>query len=140
MKIHEVIFTVIFVAFLVLAACVSDSNDKDAYERGYSDGYSDAEFKYEDEYIRGYDDGHSEGYMEAYRESQANYFPYLIDEAEEYARDRSGCSPMEALDIIGVYHDQDNPLYSDIHITEEEYLQAVDALMEFYNYLDNTDY
>lgn len=124
---------------ITLSACDRNGYYEEGYTAGYYDGYSqgrsDTRSEYEDDYSRGFDDGRVEGYRDGYSDYKQD-IPDLVEEAEWFASDQSGCSPMEALDIIGVYRDPDNPLYADIIISEEEYQQAVDSLMYFYDYLD----
>lgn len=127
---------------LLLTGCdvrTYEEGYNDGYGEGYDEGYSDASWEYEDNYSNGYEYGYDDGY----RHSSSEYsheFEAMLEMAKDYAWEQSGCSVMEALDIIGVYHDQDNPLYSDIQISEEEYLQAIDSLIYFYEYINDADF
>ena len=95
---------------------------KPALDEGKLDAQLDAEEKYGDRYDQGYDEGLYE-------------FFNAFESAEGYASENSGCSPREAVDIISIYLDPDNPLYSEIEITEEEFRTAANSLSYFYEYI-----
>lgn len=129
-KIIATLSIIVFTGCLLLS-CDSEMTYDDGFDAGYDQGYWDASIEFDGDYSRGYEDGYSEGYWIG----SSDNIQIVIEEAEDYARERTGCSPLEALDIIGVYRDPHNPYYSDIVISEEEYTQAVDALFYFYEYL-----
>lgn len=99
-----------------------DDGFRDGYHEGRWDALLDAEGKYEDRYNSGYEEGLYE-------------FSNTFESAEAYALENSGCSPREAVDIIGIYLDPDNPLHSELEITEEEFHAAVNSLCFFYEYI-----
>lgn len=136
MKLRDIIFAVIIVALIILPFFVSDSHETDDYEIGYDAGYSDARSKYEDDYSRGYDDGYSEGYCmgssDLFHECELTDTVY---KAYEYARDNTSWSVYEAWNNILIYHDGYDPYGYDLP-TEAEYLQSIETLVYFCEYLD----
>ena len=120
----------VLIALCSLPAC-SVKTYEDGYEDGYVDGYLDAEFEMEyladEEFHEGYDIGYDDGHDDVY---------YVIEEAEDYARNQTGWSVYEAWNNISIYNDGVDP-YGYTLPTEEEYLQSIETLVIFCEYLDN---
>ena len=127
-------------AFFTFAVCMLScsykGNYEDGYANGYIDGYSDAEsemqYLLEEEFLDGYDIGYDDGYWEA--EHEYNYYGWLEDEAVHYARKYSEWSPEEAMWVIEAYQNKE-PFWQDgSPPSHEEYLDAIESLIRFYEY------
>ena len=124
MKKITAMIAVLAVLFCSMSAC-GPRTYEDAYDEGYNDGYSDAEFKMDDKcqewYDFGYDDGQRDG-------------EWLEYKAIHYAREQTGWSPEEAMMIIDAYRNSE-PFWEDGYPPSyEDYLDAIDTLMYFYDY------
>lgn len=113
----------ILAASLALCSCEPQETYDDGFQDGYSEGRWDAELKYADSFSNGYNEGLLDGFKDGFRE--------VLDYAEHYALKKSGCSPFEAVDIVSVYLDAENPQY-ETTITEDEFRSAVNSLSYFY--------
>ena len=135
MKRFTALVIVFFIALCSLSAC-SKGTYEDGYEDGYNDGYSDAEFEmeclFEEEFLDGYDIGYDDGYDEGCEEVHS-----AIDEAEHYARSKTGLSVYEAWNNISIYHDGVDPCGHPLP-TKKEYLLSIETLVLFTEHLDNT--
>ena len=116
-----------------LLSCGQVKTYDDGFEDGYSEGRLDAVLEFQDDYARGYEDGYSEGYDDSKIEFALN----LIEEAEDYAKDRTGYTLYEAWNDILIYNDR--PDGFDIP-TEKEYRLCVETLVYFCAYLDDADF
>ena len=125
----------IIVILITMSSCGKngyyDRGYQEGYDAGYIEGSADTRLKMEDNSIIGYDNGHSDGYREGYNDAKSKF----IEEAEDYARDKTGWSVYEAWNSICIYHDGIDPNGFDIP-TEEEYRQCVETLVYFYEYLN----
>lgn len=128
-----IVIIAVLIALCSLSACDIETYD-DGYEDGYSDGYSDAEFEMEylmeEEFLDGYDIGYDDGYGEVFN---------AIEDAADYARDQTGWSVYEAWSNISLYQEGVHPYGYDIP-TEEEYLQSIETLVLFCEYLNNAGF
>lgn len=132
------------VASLALVICLLSCSYEGTYDEGYSDGYddgySDARFemeclieeKYLDRYDTGYDNGYWDGYLEA--EEEYSYYGWLEDEAIHYAREYSEWSPEEAMELIEAYQNNKHFWQDGSPPSHEEYLDAIESLIRFYEY------
>ena len=128
-----------FISVLVIfsfAICLLSCSHKGSYEDGYADGYSDAEsemqYLMEEEFLDGYDIGYDDGYWEA--EDEYNDYGWLEDKAIHYAREHSEWSPEEAMWVIKSYQNKE-PFWPDGSLpSHEEYLDAIESLLRFYEY------
>lgn len=109
-----------------MCSCEPAKTYDDGFQDGYHEGRWDAQLDAEEKCADRYDSGYEEGLYE---------FSNAFESAEDYALENSGCSPREAVDIIGIYLDPDNPLYSGFEITEEEFHAAANSLSCFYEYI-----
>lgn len=136
MKKLAVTIAILIFMLCSLSAC-GEGTYADGYDDGFEDGYSegrwDALLEHEDDYIRGYEEGYDEGYDDSKIEFALN----LIEEAESYARNKTGYSVYEAWNDILIY--QDRPEGFEVP-TEEEYIQCVETLVYFCAYLDDANF
>ena len=124
---------------LLFALCCFASCDRPTYEDGYIEGYSDGysaaesdmEYLSEEEFEDGYDIGYEDGYFDA--EDEYSDYDWLEHEAAHYAREYSEWHPVEAMEIIDAYQNNE-PLDGDGIPSEEEYLDAIESLYRFYEY------
>lgn len=132
MKKHCAILSVIAILLCCLSSCgKSDyARDREAkeeaiYQRGYEDGYDE-----------GYFDGSDDGWMYNIEEPGR----YLEEEAVDYARKQSGWTPEEAWMLIDAYQNQE-PWYEDGSVpSEQDYLDAINSLIYFYDYFYSKKY
>ena len=135
---------VLFALSICLLSCNYRGTYEDGYADGYSDGYSDAEsemqYLIEEEFLDGYDigrdDGYDIGYDDGYWEAEYEYNDYgwLEDEAVHYARKYSEWHPEEAMWVIESYQNKE-PFWQDgSPPSHEEYLDAIESLIRFYEY------
>ena len=142
-----------FFATLVIFAmsiCLLSCSQNRTYEDGYADGYSDAESEVqclmEEEFLDGYDIGYEDGHREGRNDSSESYdtgyeagysevYDAIMD-ATDYARTQTGWSVYEAWNNISIYNDGVHP-YGHALPTESEYLQCIETLVIFCEYLDN---
>lgn len=127
---------VLFALSICLLSCSQGRTYEDGYEDGYADGYSTAEsdmqYLMEEEFLYGYDIGYDDGYREA--EDEYNDYGWLEDEAIHYAREYSEWSPEEAMSVIEAYQNNE-PFWQDgSPPSHEEYLDAIESLIRFYEY------
>jgi hypothetical protein len=132
---------------VVAAGCFWDYSS-DSYSAGYDEGYSyGQEEAYREGYDAGYYDGYEEGrhtgldigYEEGLEDSEkADDLASEIEAAYDYAREQTGWSVYEAWNNIGLYHDvydsNGHPLP-----TYEEYMQSIETLVYFCEYMDGID-
>lgn len=104
-----------------------DFGDGEAYYEGFDDGYSEG---YDEGYLKGYDWGYGDGYNEVQD---------VIYDATDYARKKTGWSVYEAWSNVSMYRTGVDP-YGYGLPTKEEYLQSVDTLVLFCEYLDNAGF
>ena len=127
---------VLFALSICLLSCSQTRTYDDGYADGYTDGYSDAEsemlYLMEEEFLDGYDVGYDDGYWEA--EDEYNDFGWLEDEAIHYARKYSEWSPEEAIGVIEAYKNKDSFWQDGSPPSHEEYLDAIESLIRFYEY------
>lgn len=124
-----------------LSACTQGAYES-SYQEGYSDGYSAAEIEMEylleEEFLEGYDLGYEEGYWDA-KQEYSDYWE-LEQEAIHYAREYSEWSPEEAWMVIEAYQNNE-PFHVDgSSPSKEEYLDAIDSLIYFYDYFYSRKY
>ena len=129
--IKKVIATIaVLIVLCSLSACSVETYE-DGYEDGYADGYFDAESEMaciaEEEFYDGYDFGYDDGHDDVLD---------IIERAEDHVRDQTGWSVYEAWSNISVYNDGVDP-YGHPLPTREEYLQSIETLVLFCEYLDN---
>ena len=127
---------VLFALSICLLSCSQGRTYEDGYEDGYADGYSTAEsdmqYLMEEEFLDGYDIGYDDGYREA--EDEYNDYGWLEDEAIHYVREYSEGSPEEAMSVIEAYQNNE-PFWQDgSPPSREEYLDAIESLIRFYEY------
>lgn len=127
---------VLFALSICLLSCSQGRTYEDGYEDGYADGYSTAEsdmqYLMEEEFLDGYDIGYDDGYREA--EDEYNDYGWLEDEAIHYVREYSEWSPEEAMSVIEAYQNNE-PFWQDgSPPSREEYLDAIESLIRFYEY------
>ena len=122
------VMLVVLIALCYLSACTQETYE-DGYADGYADGFLDAKFEMEyladEKFLDGYDIGYSDGQMDV---------EWLEYEAIHYARQYSEWSPEEAVSIIRAYQNND-PFWRDgSSPRNEEYLDAIESLIYFYDY------
>lgn len=133
---------IIAIVLCSFSACTQEAYETTSYADGYSDGYSEAEFELQylldEEFLYGYDCGYDDGYREA--EEEYSDYGWLEFEASHYARDHSGWNPEEAWALIEAYHNNE-PFYADgSYPSKEDYLDAINSLIYFYNYFYSKEY
>jgi hypothetical protein len=126
----------ILIVLCFLSSCAYETYE-DGYADGYSDGYFDAEtemqYQLEEEFLDGYDWGYEEGYWEAEKE-YSDYGWLLEFDAMHYAREQTGWQPEEAWMIIEAYQNNESYYVDGSSPSEEDYLDAIDTLIYFYDY------
>ena len=118
-------------AVLLLTSCDGDDGMeyKDPNLYRYDDYYEDSE---DNSYETGYLEGFYEGYDQGFNEIE-NAVEEAIDYAEYF-------HPEEAMWIIEMYQTKVS-YYPDGSLpTKEEYRQAIDSLIDFYEYFYNCKY
>lgn len=143
---------VLFTLVICLLSCSYEGTYDEGYSEGYDDGYSDAKFEMEclieEEYLgrydSGYDNGYWDGYLEGSREGWIDRLEdpgrYLEDEAVHYARKYSEWHPEEAMVIIEAYQNNE-PLPDENSVpSKQDYLEAIDSLIYFYDYFYSARY
>lgn len=125
------------VAIQVVPSILHDKENRDTVEEevreeiylsGYDAGYSDADTDFFEGYDYGYDEGYNEGYDEGYNEGFSD-MEWEFEEAVDHARDYSEWHPEEAAMLIEEYQNGTG------EYTEEEYLDAIESLYRFFEYL-----
>lgn len=94
------------------------------------------EYGYEKGKEEGYEEGIESGYETGYEDGAMSddAISFSEEEATWYAREKSGWSPEEAMAIIYAYKNGE-PLYEDDSPpSENDYLDAVDTLVYFFEY------
>ena len=137
----------LFTLVICLLSCSYEGTYDEGYSEGYDDGYSDAKFEmeylieeYSDRYDIGYDDGYWEGSREGWIDHLEEPGRYFEDEAVHYARKYSEWHPEEAWMIIEAYHNNE-PLPEESAVpSEQDYLEAIDSLIYFYDYFYSARY
>jgi hypothetical protein len=134
-----------FALIVCLVSCGYRGNYEDGYSNGYFAGYSDAEaemqYLLEEEFLAGYDigcaesDDYDDGYDDGYNDGHNEVYGAIAD-ATDYARAQTGWSVYEAWNNISIYNDGIDP-YGYPLPTEEEYLQSIETLVIFCEYLGN---
>ena len=139
------------IAMLTLALCLSACNARsyeEGYADGYNDGYSDAEFEigclvedeFQDGYEAGYEDGYDDGSVEGWINNIEDPGRYFKEEAVHYASEHSEWHPEEAWYIIEAYHNNE-PFYENgSPPSKQDYLNAIDSLIYFYEYFYGRHY
>ena len=103
----------------------------DSYYDGYGEGYDEG---YEEGLVYGYDCGHDDGVYYDWDDNIGEIGRYFEDEAVYYAKDQSGWRPEEAWMLIEAYQNNE-PFYQDgSPPSEQDYIDAIDSLMYFYDY------
>lgn len=144
----KIAFVICLAIVVTMSSCNYSESYQDAYDSGYACGYDDGWvdgatdsdlqwFSYVDD-VRAeeYDSGFSEGYRAGF-----NSFAWLAeDDAVDYAKSHGGWHPEEAWMIIEAY--QNNaPFYSDDSLpSEQDYLDAIQSLIFFYDYFYSAKY
>lgn len=138
-----------FTAFLILIASVFliSCSSNGYYDQGYEDGYAEglfdgrleAELEFYDnrseaQYEAGYDEGFFDGKYYGYEETLNEIY-----RASEYASSKTGWSIYEAYNNIMIYHDGVDPDGFPLP-TKKEYIECVETLVYFSEYLDNMDF
>ena len=134
MKKSLVFLILIFVAALLIS-CGNNGYYDQGYEDGYAEGLSDGRLEaelelYDKRFEAGYDIGYDDGCGEA---------RLVIEAADDYARKQTGWSVYEAYNNIMIYHDGVDPDGFPLP-TKEEYIECVETLVYFSEYLDNLDF
>lgn len=121
-------------AVLLLTSCGGDSKVeyKDPNLYRYENDYEEESSSWEDGYEAGYDEGFYEGYNQGFNEME-NAVAEAIDYAEYF-------HPEEAMWIIEMYQTKVSYHPDGSLPTKEEYLQAIDSLVDFYEYFYNWEY
>ena len=135
MKKYFAILSALAILLCCLSACVGKSDyarEKEAkeeaiYQRGYDAGYEDGHWE-------GYDNGYDEGYYDGERDGE-----WLVDKAIFYAGEKGGWHPEEAWMIIEAYRNKE-PLYGDSIPSEQDYEDAVNSLIFFFDYFYSKNY
>ena len=120
-------FVVVFAITMGLSACSLDPYKSD-YDEGYDFGY---EVGYDYGYERGYEDGYDEGKLDG---------SALEEEGIHYAREHSGWSPEEAMYVIEAYQTGKSCWKDGSLPSHEEYLDAIESLIYFYDYFYSVKY
>lgn len=124
---------IVFTGCLLLS-CDSEMTYDDGFDAGYDQGYWDASIEFDGDYSRGYEDGYSEGYWIGSSDHGYNSHE-ILEAAYDYAREKTGWSVYEAWNSILIYHAGTDPDGFAIP-TKEEYLQCVNTLVLFCEYLE----
>ena len=139
MRNHLTSILLFLLSVLFLTSCSSEKDFQNGYDSGYADGILDAHLEDEEYSKKIYREGHSDGYWEGYEDSKIEFAQRIIEEAEDYARERTGWSVYEAWNSISVYHDGFDSYGFDLP-TDEEYRECVETLVLFCEYLDGVDF
>ena len=135
-------------SILLLTSCGEDSKveykDPNLYRYDYDYDYDDYDYDDEDDYYDGYDEGYDKGYENGYDEGFHYGYDEGFNEIEDIIDDAEFAAncfhPEEAVCIIEMYQTKVS-YYSDGSLpTKEEYLEAIDCLVSFYEYFYNEDY
>lgn len=129
----------ILVSTFILTSCYSEQDCTDAYNQGYRDAVAEYQENLDWEYKQGY----KAGQKDANGDTDKDVFGYdgiinkesvimIKEEAERYASEAYDWSPEEACEIIICYSKGEK--FIDAVPTNEEYVEAVMTLMDFYGY------
>lgn len=110
---------------LLLTSCnLNNKTSSSSWEKGFDEGFS-----------QGFDEGFDEGYYEGYNEGFDEILN-VIYEAESYAADNGGWHPYEAMWVIEMYQTKKS-YYPDGSLpTKEEYYNAINSLIYFYEFFE----
>ena len=131
--------TAAMLTVLMLVLCLSACS-KPTYEEGYEDGYSDAEsdmqYLIEEECLEWYDMGYDDGWVDNIGEIGR----YFEEEAVDYVREYCEWHPEEAVCIIEAYQNNESFYEDGSPPSRQDYLDAIDSLVYFYNYFYGSYY
>lgn len=139
-----------FAALLILIAAVflMSCGSNGYYDQGYADGRADGRLeaelelydkRFESGYDAGWEDGYSVGY-DSWFDHPVDPAKYFEDEAVQYAAKNSGWHPEEAWSIIEAYHNSD-PFWEDgSPPSKQDYYDAIDSMIYFYEYFYSAKY
>lgn len=139
--------TAAILAVLILILCLSACS-KPTYEEGYEDGYSDAEFEVEylmeaecqGWYDMGYSDGYYEGSNDGWVDNLEEIGRFFEEDAVDFVREHCQWHPEEAVCIIEAYRNNE-PFYENgSPPSRQDYLDAIDSLIYFYEYFYGSYY
>ena len=148
MKRTVAILTVCVLVVCLLLSCHYEGTYDEGYSEGYDDGYSDGKFDMqsdvEDGILDGYDTGYHDGYCEGrdygWIDNAEEIGRYFEEEAVDYALDHSEWHPEEAWMIIEAYQNNE-PLHEGGSTpSRQDYLDAIDSLIYFYDYFYSARY
>ena len=143
---NKYVSTLVIISMLL---CLFSSCSMESYDDGYKDGYNDG---YDTGWEKGFDEGsdfafydvtnsdgsYEDGYKSGYDEGQSEVRS-VVYKAGEYARKQTGWSVYEAWNTISIYNSGVDPDGYDLP-TEEEYLQCIETLVIFSEYLENAGF
>ena len=131
------------IAVLSLVLCLSACGKgyyEDGYADGYADGYSDAEsdmqYLIEDKCLEWYDMGYDDGWVDNIDEIGR----FFEEEAVDFVRDHCEWHPEEAVGIIEAYQNNESFYEDGSHPSRQDYLDAIDSLIYFYEYFYGSYY
>lgn len=139
---------VVFTVCLCFISCSYSGSYDEGYADGYDEGYFDAldvmQHELELEYEHGYEKGYSNGYEEymkyGWLENIDTFGNYFGREAEHYASRAGEWHPEEAVVIIEGYRNGTFVEVCKSVPTYQNYLDAVDSLVCFYDYFYGSMY
>lgn len=134
----KIIICLFLILFITSCSSLEKSKDKktvsndNIYQNNYYSGEAE---NYDEIFDDGFDEGFIEGYYSGFYEIYNS-----VHEAEHYALDKGGWHPEEAVAVIEMYRTKVS-YYPDGSIpTEEEYLDAINSLVAFYEYFYSAKY
>ena len=119
------------------------SDDYDAgYSNGWVDGKTEADIQWFDYGDEMYENGMDKGYELGYEEGAASCDAarHFEQEAEDYAREKSGWHPEEAWYVIEAYQNHDAWSQDGSAPTAQDYAEAIDSIIYFYEYFYGGNY
>ena len=144
MKKLYAVFLTVFAVLVSLAVytgkCIQTAENekqKTYHANGYYEGY---DVGYYDGYDFGYGEGYSDGSDNGWIDNLEGPGRYFEEDARHYAREHSGWTPEEAWMLIEAYQNQE-PWYKDGSLpSEQDYLDAINSLIYFYDYFYSKRY
>lgn len=132
-------FIIVPVIYILVGIIGSISELKTWNSDHEDDSYNENCFSYDDYMEYGdsmYDIGKEDGYETGYKDGAMSddAISFSEEEATWYAREKSGWSPEEAMAIIYAYKNGDPFYEDDSPPSENDYLDAVDTLVYFFEY------
>ena len=138
MKKNITTLIMLMVIIFSFTSCYYQENYKEDYYDIYNNGYNEG---YDDGYDIGREDGYYDGVEDGWQDNIDEIGWWFEGNAIRYARERSsgGWVPEEAWGIIEAYQNNE-PLYDNEIPSEQEYHEAVDSLICFYEYFYGKHY